>query len=764
MIFGLKTWKLAKELLRYDIEQIDEDLFKEIYQEIVKRSERHRIGEYYTPEWLAELTLKEALSIWFEKNKDKNVPRILDPACGSGTFLCNAIHMIKDILEKRGYQSTEILNFILNGIVGIDTNPLAVIIARANYLIALGELLKVGKKIVVPVYVADSIRLPEVKTVYSYAANENIQVYEVTVNDYKIQIPSEIAKNRYKLGQVLNGLREALNVYRTRKEKNEAKALFNRKASGVISQAELEILNMTLDTLLKLMDKQLNEIWIYILNNIYAPVVLKEMKFDILTGNPPWIAMRYIENKNYQDWLKQNIFAYGLLSSDQVHLFTQMEIATLFYNRCADLYLKEKDSVIAFVMPRSVLTGAFHHIHFKEFKMPKMRLIKILDCENVTPLFNVPSCVLIALKGEENRYPVLASKFSGKLERKNVKLYEVLSSLKLENYAYEPPLVPSEKSYYYEEVKNGAAIYPRPLWFIDFEVLQALGAIDINLPRVKSAIEARKLAKGKWKNVCIEGNIETDFIYATSLEKDLVSFGLLKIRPIILPIEKTGSGKFRLFDEDELRTKGYIHMATWLSEAQKIWKEKRSEKEEKLFPEVINRLNYQNLLTNQGSKRFVTIYNSHGTNIASCVIDRQMLPSFLLPNTRIEPRDFIIENAFFYYETNNEKEAHYLCALLNSNVVNDAVKPLQPKGLFGERAIHRRPFMFSIPKFDPNNPIHLRLAELSKISHEKVANAKTKFTGKTIASLRKQAREVVKDELREIDKLVSELLELLANK
>jgi len=44
------TCDLAKELLRYDMGQIDEDLFKEIYQEIVKRSERHRIGEYYTPE------------------------------------------------------------------------------------------------------------------------------------------------------------------------------------------------------------------------------------------------------------------------------------------------------------------------------------------------------------------------------------------------------------------------------------------------------------------------------------------------------------------------------------------------------------------------------------------------------------------------------------------------------------------------------------------------------------------------------------------
>lgn len=54
--------------------QAEEDLFKEIYQEIVKRSERHRVGEYYTPEWLAELTLKEALKIWLERNKDRDAP------------------------------------------------------------------------------------------------------------------------------------------------------------------------------------------------------------------------------------------------------------------------------------------------------------------------------------------------------------------------------------------------------------------------------------------------------------------------------------------------------------------------------------------------------------------------------------------------------------------------------------------------------------------------------------------------------------------
>jgi hypothetical protein len=72
---------------------------------------------------------------------------------------------------------------------------------------------------------------------------------------------------------------------------------------------------------------------------------------------------------------------------------------------------------------------------------------------------------------------------------------------------------------------------------------------------------------------------------------------------------------------------------------------------------------------------------------------------------------------------------------------------------FGERDIVRRPFMFPIPRFNPNNSVHLGLAELSKICHEKVA--KVKFTGKSVASLRKQAREAVKGELKEIDELVS---------
>ena len=746
---------LAKELLRYNMSQIDEDLFKEIYQEIIKRSERHRIGEYYTPEWLVELTLKEALNIWLERNRDKDAPRILDPACGSGTFLCNAIHMVKEILEKRGKSPSEILEFILNGIVGVDINPLAVIIARANYLIALGELLKLGKGIVIPVYVSDSIKLPEVRTIYAYAAGEDVQIYEISVDKYRIQIPSEIAKHRYKFGKVLGGLKEALDVYRGIKNKDAARSLFNRTISEVASQAELEILNMTLDTLFELVDKQLNEIWVYMLNNIYAPIALKELKFDILASNPPWIAMRYIENRSYQDWLKQNVFDYGLLSSDQVHLFTQMEIATLFYNRCAELYLKETDSVVAFVMPRSVLTGALHHINFRQFKKPLLKLVKILDCENVTPLFNVPSCVLIAVKGEETQYPVLASKLIAKLERKNAHLNEVSSFLKVEDYMYQIPQIPAHYSVYYDQIKAGAAIYPRCFYFIEFDVHPLLG-IDTNKPAIKTSEKVQE--KEPWKGIRLRGNVESNFINVTLLSGDLVSFGYIRLRPIVLPIEQTSIG-YRLLDVNELRRRGYMHMARWLENVQNLWEERGTNRAKENFPRVIDALNYQGLLTTQRpKKRYVVIYNSSGTNLVSCVIDRHMLPSFQVAKTVIKPANFVADKKTHFYETENELEAHYLCALLNSNVINEAIKPLQTKGLFGERDIGRRPFMLPIPEFDENNNLHLKLAELSKICHEKVA--KIKFTKKSVAGLRKQAREAVEDELKEIDELVARLLEM----
>jgi hypothetical protein len=61
------------------------DLLKKLYQYLDPQEVRHRLGVYYTPDWLAELLLNE---VGYDGN---NFKRFLDPACGSGTFLVLAI-------------------------------------------------------------------------------------------------------------------------------------------------------------------------------------------------------------------------------------------------------------------------------------------------------------------------------------------------------------------------------------------------------------------------------------------------------------------------------------------------------------------------------------------------------------------------------------------------------------------------------------------------------------------------------------------------
>jgi len=200
-------------------------------------------------------------------------------------------------------------------------------------------------------------------------------------------------------------------------------------------------------------------------------------------------------------------------------------------------------------------------------------------------------------------------------------------------------------------------------------------------------------------------------------------------------------------------------MADWLEKAQRIWEERRTKRAEERFPRVLDRLDYNGLLTAQNpSKRYVVLYNKSGKNVASCVIDKNSLPAFAILKTEIRPKGFVVDHESFFYETNDEMEAHYLAAILNSNAVNEAIKPLQPRGLFGERHIHRRPFMLPIPRFNKNDPLHVKLAELSKKCHAKVASIK--FTKKSTAGLRREARRSIEKEIAEIDRLVSQLLGL----
>ncbi len=73
------------------------------------------------------------------------------------------------------------------------------------------------------------------------------------------------------------------------------------------------------------------------------------------------------------------------------------------------------------------------------------------------------------------------------------------------------------------------------------------------------------------------------------------------------------------------------------------------------------------------------------------------------------------EHVLYFIPVSNEKEAHYICAILNSNIIKQYLKTLSSKsksGLSSEIITKLR-----LDKFDKKNKLHLKLSKLSQKAH-----------------------------------------------
>jgi hypothetical protein len=148
------------------------DVFREIYQNIFPREVRRSLGEFYTNEEIITQVLESAkfnpqtiirlFGAW-ESGATDTV--ILDPACGSGTFLVVLIKKISETLTKKGVSPGKILNFVQASVVGIDVNPFAVDMAKLNYMLAIIESLRLPAPSNIPVYWADSLTKTDRKAI-----------------------------------------------------------------------------------------------------------------------------------------------------------------------------------------------------------------------------------------------------------------------------------------------------------------------------------------------------------------------------------------------------------------------------------------------------------------------------------------------------------------------------------------------------------------------------------------------------------------------
>ena len=124
---------------------------------------------------------------------------VLDPACGSGTFLFQTIKFKIKKLTKKGMKKTDILKHITENVFGFDVHPLAAIISKTNYLLALRDLLKekIGQ-ITIPVFLSDSIKIPtKVKVSHESQFCLNFGAFSVKINFpvLLLPLPDQILRN-----------------------------------------------------------------------------------------------------------------------------------------------------------------------------------------------------------------------------------------------------------------------------------------------------------------------------------------------------------------------------------------------------------------------------------------------------------------------------------------------------------------------------------------------------------------------------------------
>lgn len=734
-------YSLSAELQVYDLSAIRQDLLKQLYQDLVDPDTRHDLGEYYTPDWLAELTLQEI---------DYRAPQsLLDPACGSGTFLFNAIRRLAD----KGLSGRDLVDFALNNIVGTDVHPLAVTIARINYLLALSEHLDTsnggGNVPPLPVFMADALIRPL----------ENRRPDSVTFavdwdRDEAFRIPMESAVDADKLTNTIDYMDAAAKIAGDPQQTVKLFIMHLQQIyKGLTNQTFRNLWASNFQLLVELIRDGRDSIWAYILKNLSRPLVLAEKGFDVVIGNPPWLSYRYINSPVWQDEVKALYIHYQLIDSGDVKLFTQMDLSTLFFAHAKDRYLKD-DGTLAFVMPRSVLTGAKQHRPFQ-----RQGMTRILDVGDVSPLFNVPAAVLI-LSGENIKKADIPTKtFRATFDKHELPLIEAEPQLTVRE-SFTNFVDPEIRSiYYYELFAQGASLVPRNLCFVRPAGLP-------NVPIVETDPELDKDAKAPWRmenlrqsEIWLEGQASAPYIYATLLSKHLLPFGCQKLNMVALPARQNEQGKLEML-EDVLQFAATGHIRdfnTWFDKMNKLWDERK--KTDITLPE---RYDYHKLLTKQNvTDRFRVIYGGSGTNIACCVLD---LDYEELRIYRRKIDQFVADTTCFHYTAPTLEEAHYLCAILNSPVVNDEIKAHQPEGLWGARHIQRTPFeACAIPIFDAGNPDHRELARLSMAAHEEIEVMKGMDENRLLnggpGRARGRAREILADEINAIDEIARRLLE-----
>lgn len=321
------------------------DVFKDLYMSIIPQSIRHSMGEYFTPEWLADCVISEALRTINNINWSA-----IDPCCGSGIFIIALIKKVVgdvNINELSENDKKALLHSILERVHGIDINPLSVLSARVSYYIAIHQFGDV-EDIEIPILLGDSAIVPILKTV------DDIDCYYYSINNNKygalnVLLPKSFV-DRPDYGRTMSELQALVKAESAPVLFSKIVEDFSVKERG--SKILMDSIRQLSEDLVKLHQNNWDGIWIRITTNFM--MIARLQKHDLIVGNPPWVKWEHLPAA-YTRKIKEFCDIRHIFCNDGMYGGAQLNICALISNVSATNWLKE-NGVLAFLMPDSLMS------------------------------------------------------------------------------------------------------------------------------------------------------------------------------------------------------------------------------------------------------------------------------------------------------------------------------------------------------------------------------------------------------------------------
>ncbi|MBC8492816.1 MAG: N-6 DNA methylase, partial [Chloroflexi bacterium] len=709
----------------------------------------HDLGEYYTPDWLAERLLNQ-LGVDGDPRK-----RLLDPACGSGTFPVLTIKRIRQYADEKMLPPADVLDQILENVVGFDLNPLAVISARTNYLLALGDLLQHRRgEISIPVYLADSIMTPtagaDLFTQHAYSFNTAVG---------KFSVPRSLVDARY-IDQLAYLLEESVGVGLTG-DQFRVRLLHAFPLDAVNDAAEIDVALRLYEQLRDLDRQEINGIWARIIKNAFAP--LFQGRFDYVAGNPPWVNWESLPDDYRQEtkalWVHHGLFPHS--GMDTILGKGKKDISMLMSYVAMDNYLKDGGR-LGFLITQSVFKTAGAGQGFRRFRLGSgtpVAVVAVDDMANLKPFEGASNrtAIVVLERGRATKYPLRSYSLwykpgGGSVIPEDVTLEDVTQE-KIATYhqfVAEPVDEADPTSPWITGRRQALQAVKKVLGASDYRAYEGANSgganavywLEIVGQRPDGLVVVSNITKGAKRKVDnVQAAIEPDLLYPLLRGRDVSRW---QATPQVYILMVQDPEKRRGYDEDWLSVrhpKTYAYLKHFEAELRTRSGYRRYFRETDPFYSMFNVGDYT-------FAPYKVVWPWISPSLVSAVISSDDTGKVIVPehNTSLVAFD-------------NAEEAHFFCACFNSKPADFAAISSYSGGgggIASPKVVER----IRVPHYDPANPTHHQLAALSQQAHQATAagdTARVREIEAEIDVLAAQLWELTEAELREIQESLEEL-------